>query len=298
MIQMIQLKRRWRSAASTVLLVCLPATTAWAYTLLPLVTEEARTLPSGTAEASLGAAYSNDLRFPAFTPPGALHSQTLVQGPQFGFRIGAGGWAEIQASYETIYLDERTINGQNNRQFGSGDMRMFTKVRLRREGDLWPALGLRFGTKLPNAKRAARLGTDDTDFAADALMSKGFGPVSAHVNLGLLLLGNSGSTLGNTFHAGGQDDLFEYAVALASTPLGANAAGATTVRILGELVGQTGSHFANDRSALRVGLQLTRGAGTVYIGTSAGLVTASENIGASAGFVYTFEPQTLLGGAD
>jgi len=291
---MIRWKRR-SLAIGIVVVLCRPAT-IWAYTLLPLTAEDARTLPSGTAEASLGIAYSKDLRFPTFTPPGSLRSQTLVQVPQFGFRIGAGGWAEIQATYETIFLNERTSTGQKNWQFGSGDMRMFTKVRVRREGDIWPALGLRFGTKLPNASRRERLGTDDTDFAADVLISKGFGPVSTHVNLGLLLLGNSGSTLGNTFHAGGQDDLFEYAVALASAPLGATLPGATTVRVLGELVGQTGSHLANDRTALRVGAQLGRGAGTFYLGTSAGLVTGSENIGASAGFVYTFKPQALLSG--
>jgi hypothetical protein len=271
-------------------------TTARAHSLLPLTTEQAETLPSGTAEAVIGIAYFNDLRFPPFTPPGALRSQTLIGLPQLGFHIGAGGWAEIQASYETLLLDEQATDGKKNWQFGSGDMRMHTKIWLKRETDLLPALGLRFGTKLPNATRGARLGTDDTDFGADVLASKDFGPLIAHVNLGLLLLGNSGPSIGHSFNAGGQDDLFNYALGVVSAPLGAAAAGATTVKLLGELIGQAGSHFDNDRTAVRVGLQMQRGAGTIYIGTSAGLVTASENVGASAGFIYTFEPAQLFSG--
>jgi hypothetical protein len=276
--------------------VVLAPVAALAASLQPLVTEEAKTLPSGTAEASLGVSYSNDLRFPAFTPPGALRRQTLVEGPQVGFRIGAGDWAEFQASYETIYLDEQAANGQTNTQFGSGDARFFTKIHLVGETERFPGLGMRFGTKLPDATRSSRLGTDDTDFGADTLVSKDFGPVAAHVNLGILLLGNSGPTIGHSFKAGGQDDLFDYNIAVVSKPLGASATGATALRVMAELNGFTGSRFGNDRNAMRFGLQMARGAGTIYLGASAGLVTASENIGASAGFIYTFEPASLFSG--
>jgi hypothetical protein len=275
-----------------------PLPVAWGASLLPLVTEQAETLPSGTAEAILGVAYFNNMRYPAFTPPGSLRSQQLVGLPQVGFRIGAGAWAEIQASYEVLYLDETTSSGQTNWQYGSGDMRMFTKAWFVRERDQFPALGLRFGTKLPNASRSSGLGTDDTDFGADVLASKDMGQLSLHANLGLLLLGNSGPMIGNSFTAGGQDDLFNYGLAAVSSPLGAVAAGATTLRLMAELTGQTGSRsgFGNDRSALRAGLQLNRGAGTLYLGVSAGLITGSENIGASTGFIYTFEPARLFVG--
>src|SRR6266446_6205483 len=111
---------------------------ASASSLLPLTTERAEVLPSGAAEATLGVAYFKNLRFPPFTPPGALRSQTLVDVPQLGLRVGAGGWAEIQASYETIYLDEQAANGQTNWQFGSGDMRLFTKIWIAREREVLP----------------------------------------------------------------------------------------------------------------------------------------------------------------
>lgn len=282
---------------AVLLLACvrLPSA-AWANSLLPLVTQEAETLRGGVAEATIGIAYFRNGRHPPFTPPHTIRSQTLIGLPQIGFRIGAGDWAEIQASYETLYLDEEATNGQTNWQFGSGDARLFTKVWLRREHRLTPALGLRFGTKLPNATRGSRLGTDDTDFGGDVLASKRIGPVTTHVNLGILLLGNSGPSIGDSFTAGGQDDLFTYAVALASKPLTTAATGTTTLRLLGEVAGQAGSRFDNDRSALSVGVQFHRGAGTVYLGVNAGLVTGSQEFGASTGFTYTFDLGKLLEG--
>lgn len=288
--------RLWTLTLSLVvaLVASVPAVTR-ASSLLPLTTEEARTLPSGTIEATLGITYFKNQRFPPFTPPGLIRSQTLIELPQLVFRIGAGDWAEIQASYETLYLDETATNGQTNQQFGSGDARLFTKIWLARERTVWPALALRFGTKLPNATRSTRLGTDDTDVGASALASKTLGPLTAHVNMGILLLGNSGPSIGNSFKAGGQDDLFTYAIGVASEPLGARTEGAATIRLLGECVGQTGSHFANDLSAIRVGLQLQRGGGTIYLGVSTGLTGASEAFGASTGFTYTFDLATLFG---
>ena len=265
-----------------------------AYSLLPLVTEEAQTLPSGTIESTLGMNYFHNLQYPPFTPPGIITSQTLMALPQLTFRVGVGGWAEFQASYEMLYLHEMAANGATNNQYGGGDARIFTKLWFMRERDLWPALGMRFGTKLPDATRSTRLGTDDTDFAAAALGSKTIGPVTTHVNLGISLLGNSGPSIGNSFKAGGQDDLFIYALGVASKPLGAIAQDAITLRLLGEVNGQTGSHYNNDLSDIRFGLQMQRGAGTLYVGVSTGLVSGSEDIGASFGFTYAFDAAEFL----
>ncbi len=288
-------RMKWcRGALALLAVLCGRPPAAEAYTLLPLVTEQAETLPSGTAEAILGVSYFKDLRFPPFTPPGVLQSQVLVGLPQFGFRIAAGDWAEIQASYEVLYLNEKTTTGRTNWQYGSGDLRMFTKVWITRERDLLPASGLRFGTKLPNANRDAQLGTDDTDFEANGLLSKHLGPLSLHANMGILLLGNSGSPISNVYQAGGQDDLIDFSFAAVSAPMGARAVGAAQLRLLAEVAGQNGSHYANDRSDIRFGLQIIQGAGTLYLGMSTGLDTASEALGASVGFVYTFEPAKLF----
>jgi hypothetical protein len=265
-----------------------------------LAAEEADTLPHAVVEAGLGTSYFHDMRFPAFTPPGTLKRQDLVAVPQFAFRIGAGGWAEIQATYETLYLDEEWSTGETNQHFNSGDLRLFTKVRVMRETDRFPGLAVRFGVKLPNAVRSQRLGTDDTDFGADVVASKDFGPVSAHVNVGALLLGNSGSTMPtqpNWYKPGGQDDTVHYDVGFVSAPLGKVQPGSVTVRLLGEFAGVGSSHYNNDQSAMRLGLQAQRGPFKVYLGASVGLVTASEDVGATVGFIYTFEPAKWFGGA-
>ena len=259
--------------------------------LLPLTTEQADTLGSGLSEVSFGLRYADNERFPFFTEPGALRSQTKLELPTMGFRIGAGDFVEIQADYELIYLDETAANGKTNWQYGSGDAQLHTKVRVKREDDLWPALAVRFGTKLPDANRSDRLGTDDADFDISALGSKDLGPLSVHMNLGLLLLGNSGPFFNpNSFKAGGQDDIFTYRVAAVSAPFGEPSPEAAHLLLMAEATGQGGTHYFNDRHSIRLGAQISRGAGAIYLGTSFGLVTASENVGVIAGFIYNFDP--------
>jgi hypothetical protein len=265
-----------------------------AYSLLPLVTEEAQTLPSGWVEGTLAINYFRNGRYPPFTPPGIIRSQTLLALPQVSFHIGVGGWAEFQTSYEMLYLDETAFDGSTNHQYGGGDARVSTKLWFARERTWLPAFGVRLGTKLPNATRGSGLGTDDTDFAATVLLSKTFAPLTAHVNLGIALLGNSGPIFGTSFGAGGQDDLFTYTIGVASAPLGAVAEGAMTLRLLGEIDGQAGSRFDNDFSTIRGGLRLQRGAGTLFVGASAGLGGIAAEVGASGGFTYTFDAASLF----
>jgi hypothetical protein len=264
--------------------------TASAESLLPLDTEEARPLPSGTVEMVAGMSYFRNLRFPEFTAAGAIHQQDLIEGPQIAFRIGAGDWAEIQATYELISIDEDTVAGHHDK-YGGGDARLHTKVRLLREQGYWPGLGVRFGTKLPNANKDDRLGTDEIDFDIEALASKDFGPVSTHANLGIALLGNPGPALGAPNRSGnGQDDLFTYSVAVASRRFSLGS-GDLSLRLLAEALGATGSRgdFDNDRSAGRAGLQIAYGGLTVYTGGSFGFITASENYGFRLGLVYALD---------
>jgi hypothetical protein len=278
-------------ASSLLGFLLLLAPAANAASLLPLQSESADPLPSGTLETVLGVSYFNNQRFPAFTPAGFIRNQDRVSVPEIAFRVGAGGWVEIQAAYELIYLDESTDDGSDSK-YGSGDARLYAKARLLREGERRPGLGIRFGTKLPNANKDDHLGTDETDFGIEALASKDFGPLAAHLNLGILLLGNPGPVAGAPDrNSDGQDDLFTYSVALASRPLGADSPDAFSVRFLGEVAGLAGSRssFDNDRTNLALGMQLRRGGFTLYSGVDVGLVTASENYGLRLGVVYAFE---------
>jgi hypothetical protein len=278
------------------LALSIPASTnrAAAASLLPLQTENAATLPNGDAELVLGLSYDRNLRFPPFTPDGVIDSQHLIRGPQIALRAAAGSWAEVQASFEAIYLDERRTSAPSRHEFGHGDARLFTKVRVVEEGGWWPGLGVRFGTKLPNANADRGLGTDQIDFLLDFLGSRDFGVVSGHVNLGVYLLGNPGPVPGAPDRStAGQDDVLSYAVAVVSQPL-AGAEGGAAIRLLGEVVGLAGSRFDNDRLSGRIGIQVRQGSLTGYGGFHAGMVQQSEDYGGSVGLIYHFDFNGIL----
>lgn len=268
------------------------ATAGAAASLLPLATESADPLPHGETEAFVGFAYKRNDRFPPFTPKNALESHDLYSVPRFGLRIGAGGWAEIQASFEMLLMDEVLASGRDDTHFGNGDARLFTKVQLFEAHGWRPEIGVRFGTKLPNANRDNRLGTDDTDFMLETLMSHRYGDIQLHANLGLALLGNSGPAAesSTTYDAGGQDDLFTWSLGAAGEPLTA-----LQLRPLGEIGGQAGSRFDNDRTAAQFGIQRAWGALELYGGISVGLAGASEDVGVSTGILYRFRPARWLG---
>lgn len=268
-----------------------------ATTLLPLASEDAETLPAGRVEAILSAGYTRNQRFPNFTPAGALDHQDLMAAPQLGFRFGVGDWAEVQASFETLYLNERLDNGDHNEHFGAGDARLFTKVRFWRQQSWQPSLGVRFGAKLPNANFDDRLGTDETDFEITVLTSRAYSFGSFHTNLGIALLGNPGPAIaGDTsFQSGGQDDLFLWGIAYSSSPLLlGDADDAWAVRGLLEFTGNAGSRFDNERAVFRAGGQLERGPWAAFMGVSCGLNSATEDVGLAAGVSYRFSLTELF----
>jgi hypothetical protein len=257
--------------------------------LAPLTVETAETIPSGTIDLALGASYFHNRRFPPFTPEGFIHWQDLVTVPELGLRAAVGDMVEIQASYEFIDLNEGTVDGTNH-TYGGGDARLFTKIYAVRERTWIPALGVRFGTKLPNANAKKRLGTDEFDFYLDGLASKQIGDFSVHLNLGIALLGNPGFDASNSR---GQDDLFTYAVGGVSPELGIDRADDWRARFLLEVAGTTGSRFGNDGNVVRGGLQVMHGGVTLYAGASGGLNSAAEQYGLMAGVIYAFEVERL-----
>jgi len=266
------------------------ATGARAEWLAPLTVETAETIPSGTIDLALGASYFHNRRFPPFTPEGYIHWQDLVTVPELGLRAAVGDMVEIQASYEFIDLNEGTVDGTHH-TYGGGDARLFTKIYAVRERTWIPALGVRFGTKLPNADAKKRLGTDEFDFYLDGLASKQIGDFSVHLNLGIALLGNPGSF--DASDSRGQDDLFTYAVGGVSPELGIDPAGDWRARFLLEVAGTTGSRFGNDGNVVRGGLQVMHGGVTLYAGASGGLNSAAEQYGLMAGVIYAFEVERL-----
>lgn len=258
--------------------------------LAPLAAETAETLGGGHAELGLGAAYRNDARYPPFTPRGEIKWQSLTTVPELAFRVAPADVVEIQASYEFIALEENTVSDGRRSEYGGGDARLFTKIWAVRERTWIPGTGVRFGVKLPNASKAKRLGTDETDFLIQVLGSKRFADWATHLNLGLAILGNPGfaGTSGE-----GQDDLFTYDLALVSPFLGARAPGQWGLRGLLEIAGAAGSRFDNDFTEIRGGPQVAWGNWTFYLGATAGLDGAAARYGFSGGAFYAFELERL-----
>lgn len=287
-------RARGRCSAAIPLLVAFlsmagSAVSAHADWLAPLTVETAETLPSGQIDFALGASYFRNRRYPPFTPEGFIHSQNLTTVPEIGVRGGIGSMVEIQASYEFIDLDENTQDGHNS-TYGGGDARLFTKIYALRERKWIPAMGVRFGTKLPNASSEDRLGTDEIDFFIQWLGSKQIGPVALYLNLGIALLDNPGSDPDNP---GGQDDLFTYAFGIVSPTWAIDGIDDWTFRVMTEAAGTTGSRFSNDGNAVRAGFQVMHGGFTIYAGASGGLNSAAEKYGVMGGAIYAFNVERL-----
>ncbi len=124
-------------------------------------------------------------------------------------------------------------------------------------------------TKLPNADDGRDFGTDEADNYIDLLLSKDYGAVSAHLNLGVAILGAPGAQEG-------QDDLLRYAAGLRFA-IGERAA--FLVGVQGMDLGQS----ANQRGAVQAGLRIPLGRAVWDIGGSVGYVDRSEEWGLRTG---------------
>ena len=126
--------------------------------------------------------------------------QDLLALPWIGINFSTGQMVEIQAYYDFFYRFTRRATTV----YGSGDLSLWTKLRFVEEKGSRPAVGLRFGVKLPNAKDEVGLGTDQTNFYAAGLIGKTWGKLENHLNLGIAIYDSP-------FRVREQKDLFTLA---------------------------------------------------------------------------------------
>lgn len=247
------------------LVVCvLGATTAWSLGPRPLETEEAWPIDKGTLQLSIGIEYQEDNVLPFDT---LNRDRELLRAPVVGAALGVSERVEVQALYDFLSLDEDGGNDES----GSGDLRLFTKIGIFEESG-YPAVGLRFGTKLPNANRKDRLGTDETDFFASLLFSKNFESAVAHLNAGFALIGDPQP-------AGGQDDVLTYGLAMV-VPV-------RPVDLVFEVNGQALGKENNDRSVVRGGFRWTVAEGVVLdAAAGVGLGDDTEDWSVTGGLTF------------
>jgi hypothetical protein len=186
-----------RFACPTLLLFVL----AWASPLQaqqrPLVTEDPETVGTGRVLIEGGVEFNQDQDYSAIGVSGdTAHIAT------YGVSVGISPAAEIQIDSGllqrltvTDFLLEPPLAGAPDLNIGDStssmeDLFVATKIRVLSENESRPALGVRFGTKLPTASHEEGLGLGTTDFFASLLIGKTVRSVRTVGNVGLQVLGN------------------------------------------------------------------------------------------------------------
>ena len=162
----------------------------------PLVTEDPETIGTGRILIEGGFSLEADQAFPANAIEG-----DVARLASFGASVGISPTAEIQIDGGLIQRLDVTARATRPpgvsapfevapRTSGVEDFIVATKIRLAPESASRPALGLRFGTKLPTASPEKGIGLGTTDFFASFLLAKTVQSVRTVGNVGLIVLGN------------------------------------------------------------------------------------------------------------
>ncbi len=163
----------------------------------PLVTEDPETIGTGRVLLEGGFSLDKDQTYSANGITG-----DVVRFASFGVSVGASPTVELQVDggvIQRLNVTERLrinpfatvttlVAGDQATSFE--DLIVATKIRLASETTSRPALGMRFGTKLPTASPEEGIGLGTTDFFASFLIAKTVRSVRTVGNVGLAFLGN------------------------------------------------------------------------------------------------------------
>lgn len=240
----------------------------------PLMTEDARIIPTGSVFTEAGIAYMSRVRFPV----------SGIGGNQFslfvnGFHVGLGPRAEFQIGGVLHNFVQVRENGSGSRN-DWGDFSISTKLKLLDETGPLPVVSFRPTVVLPNTNNDKGLGTDGTHFFGTILIGKTMGPAFLHGNIGLGILDDA-------VRAAAQQDVLTYGVA-AVLPVTAR------ISLAGEWNGRNNPQDhptpgGEDRGELRFGAQI-RAAGVRWdIGGIAGLTRLDARAGVVFGMTKEFQ---------
>jgi len=251
----------------------------------PLVTEDPETI--GAGRVLLEGGFSLDSEQSNFV--NGLKGD-IARLATFGASIGIGATAEVQIDgglYQRLTVTERLPNAPletitlllpGDRSSSMEDLIVATKIRLVSETPSRPALGLRFGTKLPIADPEKGMGLGTTDFFASFLVAKTVRSVRTVGNAGLLMLSNP-VTPGDSVSALG------YGVSIARAVTNA-------FELVGEVNGRLTSFEEivpggpDSRAVLRFAGRYTYAMLRLDFGILAGITNSDPNFGISAGATY------------
>jgi hypothetical protein len=249
----------------------------------PLVTEDPETVGANRVLVEGGFEFDKSQLYSAYGITG-----DTIHGPTFGVSVGVSPWAEIQVDgglFQRLTITERkpalftpVLNISGDHSSTLEDFTVATKLRVAPETDARPAFGVRFGTKLPTAKRESGLGLGTTDFFISALGAKTVQSVRTVANLSFLVLGNPQGAQ-ESVHALG----FGVSVARALT---------NEFELVGEVNGRL-QPFGDvvpagleSRAAVRLAGRYTYKLMRIDLGTVIGLTSRDPGFGISIGGTY------------
>jgi hypothetical protein len=256
----------------------------------PLVTEDPESIGAGRVLVEGGYEYGHDQLFPA---SGLTGNPTRYA--TFGLSVGFSSIAEIQVdggAYERLSIVARDpapashlldVSGDSSGSFE--DLVFATKVRVAGETPRRPALGVRFGGKVPTASRESGIGLGTSDFFVAALVGKTAQSVRTVGNVGY-------ATLGNPLDGGDRSS---------ALLLGLSVARAVTDRfeVVGEgngrlHLGGTGAAAGTEsRGVLRLAGRYTYRALRLDAGAFLGVTASDPTVGLTFGFTYVFNGFTV-----
>ena len=251
----------------------------------PLVTEDPETI--GVGNVLLEGGFSLDSEQSNFV--NGLKGD-IARLASFGASIGIGATAEVQIDggiLQRLTVTERLPNAPletitlllpGDRASSMEDLIVATKVRLVSETESRPAIGIRFGTKLPIAAPDKGIGLGTTDFFASFLVAKTVRSVRTVGNAGLLVLSNP-VTPGDSVNALG----YGFSIARALT---------NAFEIVGEVNGRLSSFeeivpgSPESRAVMRVAGRYTYAMLRLDFGILLGITNSDPNFGISGGATY------------
>ncbi len=148
----------------------------------PLLTEDVDITPEGTVEIAAGVDFLQNVKFPLSGLKGDLTRVGDV-------RIRTGFAPNVEIQIEGVLQNFLAINSQTstspiplaldgNSTNDTGDIIVSTKIKLRSETKLLPAIGFKFGFEMPNSNQARGIGTNQINIFSKILLQKKFGKVA------------------------------------------------------------------------------------------------------------------------
>lgn len=230
----------------------------------PLTTEPATTLGWGELQVEIGAA-----TFRTRDLGGRRGRQWSF--PTLAATAGIGPAADLRLEGSALVRFDPE-SGRSVQE--PGDFTFWTKVRFWRGTPFQPVVAGRIGVKIPSTSDESGLGTDETDFFAQLILTQSVSKARLNLNIGLAILGDPERN-------SDQNDAFSYGVSCV-VPV------SERLRIVGEVAGRQGTGTTFDQSYARAGARWMA-AGVLWdAALTVGFIDQSEDWGAVAGVTLPF----------